>query len=222
MARPFELSFSDDDEAPACCRAAALLSPNGTLQIALLELPQNHGRSVTNSGPGLAKRVLAAAFPTVNLADDEWFEVYPDRFEGPENDRRAGGRQGRSFVLNESLKIGLEMAGANSWSSCQNQPCVNNNPLKARQILCASFRWYLRKVDEPRFFAISHGCPPDFEKSKGFNAHEELVLRITNSFESLKNFKKPLIENPMFFWRHFAPSDRSKEDANDHQSEDRS
>jgi hypothetical protein len=41
----FELDFSDDDIAPARCRAIALLAPTGAIQIAVLEIPQNHGRS---------------------------------------------------------------------------------------------------------------------------------------------------------------------------------
>lgn len=77
----FELRFDDDDNVPACCRVAALLSPLGMLQIAILELADNHARSVTNSWPILAKRVLAAKFPGVAIADVQWFEVYPDGFD---------------------------------------------------------------------------------------------------------------------------------------------
>ncbi|MDA9441064.1 hypothetical protein XH98_18600 [Bradyrhizobium sp. CCBAU 51745] len=81
MAKVLELIFSDDDDVPTSCRAAALLSSTGTLQIALMEVPGNRGTSVTNSWPGLAKRVLAASFPTLSLSDVAWFEVYPYRLD---------------------------------------------------------------------------------------------------------------------------------------------
>ena len=58
--RVFDLSFTDDWCVPARCRAALLLSPSGATEIAILELSENHGRSVTNSWPIVAERILAA------------------------------------------------------------------------------------------------------------------------------------------------------------------
>jgi hypothetical protein len=90
MTEAFELRF-EDDELPNRCRVAAIISSNGHLQIAVMEMKENHGRSVTNSWPVLADRILGAAFPAVDATEVEWFEVYPYRF--------AGGKENVSRVL---------------------------------------------------------------------------------------------------------------------------
>lgn len=87
--RVFELSFTDDDVVPARCRAALLLSPLGAIEVAIMELPENTGRSVTNSWPGVALRLLAAVLPTVPAEHVVFYEVYPDRFRGDENVSRV-------------------------------------------------------------------------------------------------------------------------------------
>jgi hypothetical protein len=83
--RVFDLSFTDDWCVPARCRAALLLSPSGATEIAILELPENHGRSVTNSWPIVAERILAAFLPGVRIDDVIWYEAYPHRGRGQEN-----------------------------------------------------------------------------------------------------------------------------------------
>ena len=83
--RVFDLSFTDDWHVPACCRAALLLSPSGATEIAILELPENHGRSVTDSWPIVAERILAACLPGVRIDDVIWYEAYAHRWRGQEN-----------------------------------------------------------------------------------------------------------------------------------------
>jgi hypothetical protein len=89
MSRPFKISFADDELLPDCCRAAVLFSPGGKLEIAFMELAENHGRSVTNSWSLLAERFLASHLPNVAKADVSWFEVYPYYISGLQNVSRV-------------------------------------------------------------------------------------------------------------------------------------
>jgi hypothetical protein len=85
----FDLSFSDDTGAPARCRAAVILYPSGAAEIAVLEVEENTGRSVTNSWPSLAQRVLDTVLPAFQVDEVIWYEVYPDRWRGQENVSRV-------------------------------------------------------------------------------------------------------------------------------------
>ena len=89
MARILELTFSDSDELPDCCRAVILLTPSG-FNVAIQELDENHGRSVTNSWSILADAFLASHMPWVEFHRVRWFEVYPYFFaDGGENVSRV-------------------------------------------------------------------------------------------------------------------------------------
>jgi hypothetical protein len=85
----FELSFIDGTVLPARCRAAVILFSSGAAEIALLELPENTGRSVTNSWPRVAEQVLASVLPAFRIEEVTWYEVYPDRWRGKENVSRV-------------------------------------------------------------------------------------------------------------------------------------
>jgi hypothetical protein len=76
MTKLLELTFPDSDELPDCCRAVILLTPSG-FNVAIQELDENHGRSVTNSWSVLADVFLAAHMPWVEFHRVRWFEVYP-------------------------------------------------------------------------------------------------------------------------------------------------
>jgi hypothetical protein len=80
--RVFDLSFSNDGLLPERCSAAVLLSPEGVVQVALMEIAENHGRSVTNSWPGIARHFMATHLPTLPIEATRWFEVYPYRIDG--------------------------------------------------------------------------------------------------------------------------------------------
>ena len=90
MARIFEIFFSNNQLLPDRCRAAILLSPEGTIEVAMQELSENHGRSITNSWPALAELFLASHLPNVEIENVKWFEVYPYLFKcGRENVSRV-------------------------------------------------------------------------------------------------------------------------------------
>jgi hypothetical protein len=93
--RVVELGFPDDHVVPALCRVALLQAPSGAIEIAVLELNANHGRSVTNSWPILADRVLAECAPGVRVEDVLWYEVYPSRWRGEEEVCRVKIANGR-------------------------------------------------------------------------------------------------------------------------------
>lgn len=97
----FELSCVDDTILPARCRAAVILNPSGDAEIALLELPDNRGRSVTNSWPRIAGWVLANVLPAYQIEEVTWYEVYPDRWRGQENVSRV-------IIKNESHRFEYE------------------------------------------------------------------------------------------------------------------
>jgi len=83
--RAIELSFVDDHVVPARCRTAMVRTPSGAVEIGVLELPENQGRSVTNSWPTIAERILAKCLPGFRIEDVLWYEAYPDRWRGQEN-----------------------------------------------------------------------------------------------------------------------------------------
>jgi hypothetical protein len=89
MPKLLDLTFPDNDELPDCCRAVILLTRLG-FEVAIQELRENHGRSVTNSWSFLADAFLASQMPRVAFHRVRWFEVYPYYFsEGLENVSRV-------------------------------------------------------------------------------------------------------------------------------------
>jgi hypothetical protein len=89
MTKLLELTFPEKDELPDRCRAVILLTPSG-FEVAIQELNENHGRSVTNSWSVLADVFLAAHMPRVAFHRVRWFEVYPYYFSaGLENVSRV-------------------------------------------------------------------------------------------------------------------------------------
>lgn len=85
VARIVDITFPDSNVLPAVCRAAIFLAPSG-FQVAVQELDENNGRSVTNSWPALADKFLALHMERVDFHRITWFEVYPDYFPfGGEN-----------------------------------------------------------------------------------------------------------------------------------------
>jgi hypothetical protein len=76
MARIIEVTFPDNDDLPDRCLAAILLAPEG-FEVAVQEVRENHGRSVTNSWTNLADAFLATYMPRVAFQRVRWFEVYP-------------------------------------------------------------------------------------------------------------------------------------------------
>jgi hypothetical protein len=85
VARIVDVTFSDSQVLPTVCRAAIFLAPSG-FQVAIQELDENNGRSVTNSWPALADTFLALHMERVDFHRVTWFEVYPYYFaSGDEN-----------------------------------------------------------------------------------------------------------------------------------------
>jgi len=74
-----DLKFPNKDELPDCCRALIATTRSGFL-VAMQELDENLGRSVTNSWSVLADTFLAMHMPWVAFHRVRWYEVYPYYF----------------------------------------------------------------------------------------------------------------------------------------------